>query len=567
LPQGDIIVAIDGEIYNRRELAAELGMNREPRTADDAEFVRHAFGLWGPQVFARLNGVFALAVWDVRSSRLWLARDRFGTKPIYYGATGREFAFGSELKALLASGGIARRMSVQALAEYMWYGFSLGDESFFDGVYQVPPGHYLYYAEGVATIAPYWNPEVLTPIEVSDRQAVDDVRTLLDEAVMRPIRENVLAGVLLSGGVDSSTIAAVAARHYDRLPTYSIGFGTNDQRSELPTAKRIAALLGTEHHEFRIGSENLEAVVEQLVVQHDEPFGDAANIPLYLLSKALGEGGQVVLQGDGGDEIFGGYRRYLALSRLNRWRSVWPLARVLDGVLSTTPVGRATRFARAVGHPDPAIRMALLLTQESAASDPYNTLSEALRAAIRQTEPFTRYRKAAKRFAHLDPVQQMLYTDATVVLPGQFLTKVDRATMAWGIDARLPLLDCDLTDYAMRLPVQQKVRGGQGKWVLKRAMEGVLPRSVLYGPKRGFGVPYVEWLQGPLKSFVHSVLFDSKTAATGLFDLRRLKQVAQLGGAEGHQDGFLLWKTLNLALWAVHYNIDAGVIATNATVR
>jgi asparagine synthase (glutamine-hydrolysing) len=355
--------------------------------------------------------------------------------------------------------------------------------------------------------------------------------------------------------VDSSSVAASAALASGRrLASFAVGFDYDRGINELPKARRVAQLLGLEHHELQVSGAGLEEVIVALVKAHDEPFADAANIPLYLLAKALGGAVKVVLQGDGGDEMFAGYRRYAVLSKAAMWQ-FWPHA--FEHVLRAIPGSMSARLARlgaAAGAADPALRMALLLTVETLHDPPTAMLTPEARLHLESTsDPFAAYRGCARRFASADPVQQMLLTDITLQLPSQFLAKVDRATMAHGIEARVPLLDEQVASLVVGLPVSLKVRGSQKKIMLRDAMRGRLPTEVLDGPKVGFGVPYEQWLSGALYEFARAAILDARFVARFGMDPVRL-ETALVEHQSGRRDrGFLLWKMLQLSLWSREY--------------
>jgi asparagine synthase (glutamine-hydrolysing) len=362
-------------------------------------------------------------------------------------------------------------------------------------------------------------------------------------------------GLFLSGGVDSSSIAASAAvAGGRRLTSFSVAFDYDKGVNELPKARRVAQMLGLDHHELHIRGDSLEEVITALVQVHDEPFADAANIPLYLLSRELRGSIKVVLQGDGGDEMFAGYRRYSILRAAAFWR-MWPNA--LESVFHSLFGGRGARLARigaAAGNADPALRMALLLTVETLRDPPTAMLTSTARRRLEAaTDPFAAYRRCAARFANVDPVQQMLLTDISLQLPSQFLTKVDRATMAYGIEARVPLLDDGVAAIAIGLPVTLKVRGSQKKIVLRDAMRNRLPADILDGPKTGFGVPYEEWLRGALHEFARAAILEGAFVERFGLDRARLDTVLAEHRSRRRDRGFLLWKLLQLSLWSRQY--------------
>jgi len=362
---------------------------------------------------------------------------------------------------------------------------------------------------------------------------------------------DVPVGVFLSGGIDSSAITTFATRHYEgKIDTFSAAFDFADGKSELSMAKRLARELQTNHHELEIQGRNLPDTIEALVGRHDEPFADAANIPLYLLSRELDGAPKVILQGDGGDEIFAGYRRHNVFSAERFWRSVAPFARAaLKLHKRDLKFHQYRRFVDAMQQPETAMRMALMLTQDTLEADPVCVLSPRLKAAVRDTDPFARYRELARRFKDESPLQRMLYTDTSILLPDTFLEKVDKPAMSFGIEVRVPFLDNPLTDYVLGLPGKYKTRLGRKKYLLKRALRGIVPDYVLTSPKRGFAVPFENWLRGPLAPYLRSVVFDDTTRRADLFDEGVLRAKIADHASGDRNNGFLLWKALQLALW------------------
>lgn len=553
---GRYTITYNGEIYNfpeiRRELEAE-GVRFRGRS--DTEVALYAYARWGTAAFARFNGMFAIALWDDREQRLCLVRDRFGIKPLYYHAYAGGIVFASEMKAILASCRARRTMDWHALSEYMYYGNPLGRHTFFESIRRLLAGEYLTLDRNGLNIAAYWKVEDIPAVSDNVEQATVRVRELMDKAVERHLISDVPVGVFLSGGIDSSTVTALASRHHSgRLRTYSVGFDLEHGINELPKARRVAERYGTEHQELRIAGKNMPDVIERLVRCHDEPFADSANLALYLLCEALKGSVKVILQGDGGDEIFAGYRRYNVLSFERFWRGVSRPAMAAASLVFRGPTYyRATRFFRAMSDPDPAMRMALMLTEEPYDDPPTRVLSKEALHRVSALDPFERYRELYARLRHLDPVQRMLHTDCQILLTDQFLEKVDRATMAHSIEVRVPFLDAEMTQYVMGLPSAMKVKRGQKKWILRKAMRGIVPDEILDGPKTGFGVPFKDWLGGSLAEYAKSVLLDAGTASWGLFDRTALERAIQEHLAGTRNNGFLLYKLLNLALWRRFY--------------
>jgi asparagine synthase (glutamine-hydrolysing) len=556
---GATTVVYNGESYNFRELRGELeAIGHRFVGHSDTEVLLHAYEAWGLEGLTRLEGIFAFALWDAAHRRLVLMRDRLGIKPLFYAWRDGRLAFGSEIKAVLAGVELERGLDDQALAEYLWYGNAFEDRTIYRAVRTLEPGHRLVVEDGRSRIEPWWRIEkwlARAPQLTDPREAAVAVRDAVDAAVARQLMSDVPVGIFLSGGVDSSSIAASAAmKSGRRLASYSVGFDYEHGINELPKARRVAQMLGLDHHELRVSGGALDEVMVALVKAHDEPFADAANIPLYLLAQALGGAVKVVLQGDGGDEMFAGYRRYAILRSAALWR-MWP--HVLEHLLRVIPGGMSARLARlgaAAAEADPAVRMALLLTVETLRDPPTAMLvPDARRRLEAISDPFAAYRRCARRFAATDPVQQMLLTDIALQLPSQFLAKVDRATMAHGLEARVPLLDEGIAALAVGLPAMLKVRGTQKKIVLRDAMRGRLPAEILDGSKTGFGVPYEEWLRGALHGFARAAILDARFVERFGMDPTRLKTALEEHRSGRRDRGFLLWKLLQLSLWSREY--------------
>ncbi|HSY05804.1 MAG TPA: asparagine synthase (glutamine-hydrolyzing) [Steroidobacteraceae bacterium] len=553
---GATTVVYNGESYNFQQLRQELeNSGRRFRGHSDTEVLLHAYDAWGLEGLTRLEGLFAFALWDGARKRLVLMRDRLGIKPLFYAWRGGQLAFGSEIKAVLAGIDPDRGLDDQALAEYLWYGNAFEDRTLYRAVRSLAPGHRIIIEQGVERIEAWWRIEewLQSPAHFDNRQtAAAAVRDAVDAAVARQLVSDVPVAIFLSGGVDSSSIAAAAAMASEQqLASYAVGFDYQGGVQELPKARRVAAALGLDHHELHVRGGALDEVIVALVAAHDEPFADAANIPLYLLAQRLKGTVKVALQGDGGDEMFAGYRRYGILRHARFWR-LWPQR--LPGLLRALPGSAASRLARmvaAAGHPDPAMRMALLLTTATLQDPPTAMLTREARQVFEAaTDPFLAFRRSAQRFAAADPVQRMLLTDISLQLPSQFLAKVDRATMAHGLEARVPLLDERVAALAVGLPVEFKVRGAQRKIALRDAMRGRLPAQTLDGPKTGFGVPYEHWLRGVLHAFARANILDRTFVDRFRLDRTRLVTALDEHRSGTRDRGFLLWKLLQLALWS-----------------
>ena len=549
---GTNIISYNGEIYNFDSLKNDLiSKGYQFTSLSDTETLLNAYIEWGPTSFSLLEGMFAFAIWDDQSQTLHLARDRFGIKPLYYHIFPSGIVFGSEIKSILASGKISRSMDWESLNQYLIYGTSLGTNTMFNGIRKLPPGYRLEVNLYGSRLIEYDSIYDVEETYDDTSLAIEKVKYLLDQSVSSHLVSDVPVGIFLSGGRDSSTITAFASRHYEgKISTYSVGFDFDKGVNELKKAKRVADYFNTDHNELHVEGRNIPEVIEKLVLSHDEPFGDAANIPLYLLSQQLNKSIKVILQGDGGDELFAGYRRYNILSKERFWHWSAKISLPFNYMLPKTKhYHRLMRFFEAIGHNDPSMRMALLLTEEPFSHPPSRLLSDSSREKISAYDPYAIYKTYYERFEDLDPVQRMLYTDMGVLLPNIFLEKVDKATMAHGIEIRVPMLDKNLTKYVMSLPSSIKVKKGQKKWILREAMRGIIPDDILDAPKRGFGVPYAHWLRTSMADYMKNILLDDNSFNIEMFNKKALENCINehIQGKRNH--GFLLYKLLMLTLW------------------
>ncbi len=557
------VISYNGEVYNFVELAKTLGLT-DLRSHSDTEVVLRSFEKLGSACFELFNGLFAFAIYDTDKKKLWLVRDRLGIKPLYFTAGPHGFAFASEIRALPRFDDTQFECNLSAVHEWLYYGTTLGDKTLFSGIEKLLPGHYLELdvTDLSYRILTYWTPASFAREKKDDRpsmQIVAETRRLLEQAVSRQLVSDVPVGVFLSGGVDSSAITAFASRHYEgKLATYSVGFDFDDV-NELPKAKAVAKLYGTDHHEIHVSGADIADVVVKMVAHHGMPFSDAANIPLYLLSERVQGTTKVVLQGDGGDEMFGGYNRY---SILSFYRSSKMIARGARLAMKLAPRGprfhRRERLANALLPKDPAEVMALLLTEEDPFTKPGALFAPDFRRQIESADPFARYREVQAQFSGEDLVNQMLFVDSMIILPDIFLEKVDRSTMAASVEVRVPFLDNDLVDFCMRLSGPQKVRYGRKKWLLKKALEGIVPREVLYGRKTGFGVPYGEWLRGSLRPLFMDNLQLFGRNYPRVLDAAAVEAAFNAHSSRGRDRSFLLWKILNFTIWANTSKVTFG---------
>ena len=543
-------IVYNGEIYNYRELREELLALGYPfRTTSDTEVILAGYLHWGESVLHRLNGMFAFALWDSEARRLWLARDRIGIKPLYYTQAGGAFRFASEIKAILTDPEVPRRISPLGLANYLTYGHAIAPDTMYDGIFKLPAGHHLYYQDGRLTIERYWQlPVPSKPTLTTPEQAKHEIRTLLQDAIRSHMVADVPVGAFLSGGLDSATVVAHMVRLAGSVKTFSLGFD-DAYHNELSVARMLAAHFGTEHHEIMLHSADLLPLLEKLVYYYDEPFGDASAFPTHVVSMLAARHVKVVLTGDGGDELFGGYKRYLA----ERWvphvqRVPRPLRRAAVGALQHIPgQHRWKRILRITLNHRHAERYASWLT--------YFT-PEQRRAVIMENyalpgyDHFAPYRRYYADSAALDHVNQAMYADIQTLLPEGYLEKVDKATMAASLEARVPFLDYRLVELAQHIPSTLKIMQRQTKELFRQAIADWVPQEILDLPKHGFSVPTRRWFQGELSGYIRDVLTDPTVRRRGVF---RVEAIEQLWAA--HRDGrgiydTHLWLLLNFELWA-----------------
>jgi len=559
-PDRRFVICYNGEVFNYAEIAKSLDI--ETVSQSDTEVILLAFAKKGIAAATLFNGMFAFAIHDTELHKVWLVRDRLGIKPLYYCETDSGLAFASEIAPLLDILGASPACDVSSIHEWLYYGVSLGERTLYHGVRKLLPGHYVEIdvASGAVRNGAFWTPKMQSdrlPVQLTGADLVAETRRLLETAVRRQLIADVPIGVLLSGGVDSSAITAFAARHYEgTLATYTAAFDFDGGDNELAKARKVADHFGTDHHELHVSGGAIADVVETMVQHHGSPFSDAANIPLYLLAREITPTRKVVLQGDGGDEIFGGYLRYTTLSYQPLWRPFVQGARFLNSMTPhTAHQYRRQRYLNAIVADDQAMVMALLLTQDDVDSQPTAVFSSAWRAEIEQYDPFVRYRETQPLFAHHDVVNQMALVDTMIILPDIFLEKVDRATMAAGLEARVPFLDHDLVDFCLRVPGHKKIKFGRRKWLLKKALEGVLPDSVIHGQKTGFGVPFGFWLRGALRPLFFDQLETFQARRPGVLDGQRIAVLYDEHVSRRRDRSFLLWKLLNLMIWANSTNV------------
>jgi asparagine synthase (glutamine-hydrolysing) len=550
---GSVAITYNGEIYNYRELMAELiTKGHRFRTHSDTEVVVHAWEEWGEDCLQRFRGMFAFAVWDERREVLFLARDRLGKKPLYYAplADGR-IVFGSELKALLVCPDLRRDLDPTAIEDYFAYGYVPEEKSIYRGVGKLPPAHFLTIRRGHAIPAPqaYWD-LAFAETAISEAQAAEELVAKLREAVRIRLISEVPLGAFLSGGVDSSAVVALMAGAIDPVNTFSIGF-QQAAFDESTYAEQVARQYRTRHLGRIVDADDFD-FVGRLATIYDEPFADSSAIPTFRVCALARERVTVALSGDGGDELFAGYRRYRWHRREERIRRTVPagLRRAVFGTLARLypkldwaprRLRAKATFAELAGDSlDGYFRNISMLNDEARAQLFTPEFKRTLQG-YRAKEQLARHFNAAPTD---DPLSRAQYADIKTYLPGDILTKVDRASMASSLEVRAPFLDHCFAEWSAGLPSALKLRDGEGKHVLKSALQPLLPREILYRAKQGFSVPLAAWFRGPLRDRMHRELTGARLRETGWFDDRHIAGAIEQHASGRRDHSQLLWSLL-----------------------
>src|SRR6266496_857766 len=567
---GSATVVFNGEIYNFLELKQHLQSRGHVfRTHSDTEAIVHAYEEYGASCVDHLRGMFAFAIWDDKTQQLFIARDRVGKKPLYYTTTpDGTFVFGSELKSLLQHSSVSRQTDPEALDAYLTLGYVPDPLSIFRGIHKLPPGHHLTFSKGEVRIAQYWDFQFSPAESKNENEYLEELRALLDESVRLRLVSDVPLGAFLSGGIDSSTIVALMARYMDQpVKTFSIGFH-EDSYNELEFARLTAKKYGTDHHEFFVTPE-ICSIVDELAWHFDEPFADSSAIPTYMVSKLAREHVTVVLSGDGGDELFAGYTRYVVDRGRSAFSRMPGLVRkgLMQPLSSHLPHGTLGRnFIHNISL-DPidryldSVSVFTRLNKESLYTDGF-------RQQLRDEDWVTKcFHKLAAKVDTGKSLDALLYLDSKTYLPGDIMTKVDRMSMAVSLEARAPLLDHKLIDFVTHIPASMKLAGDETKHILKRAVSDQVPKEILNRPKQGFGVPVQDWINQQLRGRMHDVLSDSRTRQRGYVNPAYLEVLLDEHerGRRDHSMG--LWALLMLELWHRQFVDESGLRARRQEVN
>lgn len=581
-----VIVMMNGELYNYREVRADLE-KRGHRfvTKSDTEILPHLYQEYGDALVDHLNGMYAFSLWDTRKKKLIIARDRFGEKPLYYGVFDNKLIYASEPKAILAYTAVRTEIDLNALRHYVSFDYVPAPMSIYKGIHKLPAAHILIVENGEVRTRRYWDIKwsADTPVRTDPKASengsnqespaktqrrreeslsskADELRNLLSDAVRMRLVADVPLGILLSGGIDSSTVAAFATQHAtEKVKTFSIGF-EEDSFDESKYARQVATHLNTEHYEEKLSAEKAGDLISEIGTWLDEPMSDASLIPTFLLASFVRKHVTVALGGDGGDELFAGYPMYYAHKVAAKYLSIPSFVRsgLIEPVINSLPVStknlsfdyKAKRFVRA-SHYDAVTRhhswfgSFSLASHESLFSEDVLTQTDA--------DIYRGVRELVDASDAKNVIEQMQYADINYYLAEDILTKVDRAAMAVSLETRAPFLDPRVGQFAASIPVEYKLKGKSGKHILKEAMKDLLPHDILHRPKKGFGIPIAEWLKGRLNPLMHDMLSSERLKQQGLFNAEYVQKLIaehENGKASHHKE---LWTLLVFELWCDNF--------------
>lgn len=552
---GSVAVVFNGEIYNFQGIRDQLIQKGHVfSTHSDTEVIVHGWEEWSEDCVHKFRGMFAFAVWDRKQRSLFLARDRLGIKPLYYAFTRNgDFIFGSELKALLLHPSLERNLSPRAIEQYFAFGYVPDPDTILEGVQRIEPGYRLLVHQGQKSCVPerYWDISFQANDVFDENEIAEELIARLRESVKLRLITEVPLGAFLSGGVDSSAIVSMMAELLeDSVSTCSMSFG-DPKFNESAYAEQVAYQYATNHHVEQVDPDDF-SLIDTLVRAYDEPFADSSAIPTYRVCELARKHVTVVLSGDGGDENFVGYRRYRWHSYEERVRRAIPdaLRSPLFGMLGTVypKLDWAPKVLRAKTTFQALSRDTLEGYLHSVSIFPSELrsrmFSEAFRDKLQGYNAIEVFRKHASQAPSDDAMSRIQYLDFKTYLPGDILTKVDRASMAHGLEVRVPLLDHDFVDWVSGLSPQLKLRGREGKYIFKKAFESRLPEEILHRQKMGFGVPIANWFRGPLRQHVREVVLGERLSDSGIFDRSILQQLVDEHQSGAREHSAVLWALL-----------------------
>jgi len=555
-----IWITFNGEIYNFLKLKKELSKKGHQFSSNsDTETVIHLYEEYGRNCLKYLRGMFAFAIWDEAKNRLFLARDRIGKKPLYYFRNNQSLIFASEIKAILKDSIVPREVNKEAIHYYLTYNYVPNPQTAFENIFKLPPAHFLVWENGRINMERYWQLQYEPKINLSEKEACQQILTRLEETTKIRLISDVPLGVFLSGGADSSTIVALMSK-LTRKPvkTFSVGF-EESSHNELPFAQIVAKTFGTEHHEFLVKPKALE-VLPELVWHYGEPFADSSALPAFYVAQMAKDYVKVALNGDGGDENFGGYRRYY-FDRFIRYYSGIPSAirkRILNKIIKAFPFTDSSflnlflqklKVLTKTSSDLPAQRHLWLLYwfNYGLAEKIY---SPDFKLHVEGKTPLDIMTKSYESFGRFsNSVDNMISVEINTYLPDDLLVKMDVACMANSLEPRSPLLDHKFMEFAATLPADFKIKNGERKYIFKKALEKILPKEIIYRRKRGFTPPVDQWFRGQMKNYAYEVLLDSKTLSRNYFKKEGITRLLDDHCRRKINYGEAIWALVFLELW------------------
>ena len=558
---GSIWLALNGEIYNFRELKSEFKLAERGhsfRSRTDTEVLVHLYEELGQDMFAKLNGMFAVAIWDKRHHELHIARDRYGIKPLFYQKDDCFFRFGSEIKAILADTRVQPKPSLQALHDFLTFDYIPGPQSAFEGISELSPGHWITLnGNGYLSIRKYWEPSFNVEDTIDEKAAMEEALRVMDRAVKRQLIADVPVGVLLSGGMDSSTLVALMQRHTsESIHTYSVGFESSSF-NELPYARIVAKAFNTTHREVVVTPQ----IVRDLLVKHvgyiDEPYADGSAIPTYCVCELAKGDVVVLLSGEGGDEAFAGYDTYAAY-KASRWFGhvpKWIRRSIIAPVVQSLPVShqklslefKMKRFLSGQDLPPAQAHLwwRIVLTEDQKRALYAPEVLEQM--DLERSDRF--FVQTFERSTAKDDFNKLLHIDAAVFLPDDLMIKNDRMSMAHSLEARVPFTDNEVTEFMSRVSPRLKLPVLRKKYIMRRALQGILPPAILKKKKVGLEMPYSAWFKNELKDVLLCYCGAKRISETGLFRPEAVKALVDEHLAGRYDHGRALWGLLNFMVW------------------
>ena len=557
---GNLVIVFNGEIYNFLELREELeqqGVTFKSHT--DTEVILALYAREGVKCLEKLNGMFAFALWDKNKQELFIARDRLGKKPLYYYTEGDRFAFGSEIKAILALKDIPREIRLDAVYDFFAYQYVPDPKSIFQHIHKLPPAHYMLLNKNGFSIHEYWDVSFKNISTKSEEEHKAELKALLEKVTKQRMISDVPLGAFLSGGVDSSGVVAMMAEASEApVKTCTIGFD-DEKFNEADFAKEIAEKYNTEHHEFTV-HQNVAEQLEHIAGYFDEPFADPSLVPTYFVSELARKAVTVALAGDGGDEMFAGYEKYTTDNIENRLRNKFPksirkhlfpgLAK-LSGAIPGTIGKKAKSLLTSLSH-EPG--MGFYITNSMMTDEAWEKLAKPeIKKQLNDYHPSQYTLDIYNKADGPDHLSKILYTDIKTYMTGDILVKVDRMSMAHSLEVRAPILDYQVTEFAATLPSSQKYRDGEKKYLLKEVFKPFIPESLLYRKKMGFSTPLDEWFRSELKEFSENRILKKQSGLHSIFNGNAIERVWNEHQSKQRDHGIILWSMLMYQLWFERY--------------